>query len=282
MGLFSFLSRWFCKKPEKRDGWSRRALMAGINAYQGAPLSGCVNDVETMRSLLKTPAYGFSDGDMRVLKDGEADTSSILDGLRWLASAGPNTLVYFHFSGHGTQVPTGDPGEPDGLAEVICPSDFDWSPDKMITDKQMFDTLSKLPPSVVFNWTSDSCHSGGLERSLLFNPYRPRTMSMPDGMVALIKRARAKRAMKKRGIVNGSLDVGFASACRSDQTASDTFIDGKPCGAMTYYFAQALRTMPRGASLSDIISETRKNLSRNGYAQVPQAEGARAGKPFLA
>jgi hypothetical protein len=290
MGFFSWL--FGRKRKDKRDSWNRRALLVGINRYPDAPLAGCVNDVVTMKTLL-TGSYGFSDGDIKVLTDGEATTDSMVDALNWLASAGPNTLAYLHFSGHGTQVPTGDHGEPDGLAEVICPVDFDWSPQHLIADDQLLGILSRMPPSTIFNWTSDSCHSGDLDRSVApmtrfccvtgnHYPLQPRTMPMPGALTLLIKRARAKREMKRRGMVDGKLDVGFASACRSDQTAADTFIDGKPCGAMTYYFAKALQALPRGASLEDIVSETKRNLARDGYAQVPQAEGARAKRAFLA
>ena len=35
---------------------SRKALVVGIDDYQGCPLNGCVNDAEEIKNLLETKA----------------------------------------------------------------------------------------------------------------------------------------------------------------------------------------------------------------------------------
>ncbi len=47
--------------------------------------------------------------------------------------------IFFHFSGHGTQVPTSDPAEADGKDEAICPCDMN-----VITDNDLRAIFSPL------------------------------------------------------------------------------------------------------------------------------------------
>lgn len=57
----------------------------------------------------------------------------ILRGLNWLVQdAQPGDLLWFHYSGHGTQVTDRDGDEQDGKDEAICPLDH-----KMITDDEL-------------------------------------------------------------------------------------------------------------------------------------------------
>ncbi|HEY3116002.1 MAG TPA: caspase family protein, partial [Chloroflexota bacterium] len=60
-----------------------RALLVGINAYPGAPLNGCVNDVTDMASFLVKPC-GFAMGDIRLVTDSRATKTAIVDRLGWL------------------------------------------------------------------------------------------------------------------------------------------------------------------------------------------------------
>ena len=98
-----------------------KALLVGINSYSGAPLAGCLNDVEDMARFI-TGKCGFDPAAVRLLTDARATTDAIKERLYWLVEglkAGDRIL--FQFSGHGAQVPTRDKkGEIDGLDEVIC------------------------------------------------------------------------------------------------------------------------------------------------------------------
>ena len=103
---------------------NKRALLVGINAYPTAPLRGCVNDVTEMKKVLQD-LYGFQD--ITMLTDAAATTRAIMDALQKLvAGAAPGDILYFHYSGHGSQYPnnSGTDIEPDGLDEIICPVDL--------------------------------------------------------------------------------------------------------------------------------------------------------------
>jgi hypothetical protein len=300
MALWSWFSNLFKKKqkPQQQNQGAtmkKRALLVGINKYPQAPLAGCVNDVCAMERLL-IEQYGFAPAEICVLTDQQATTATIMAKLNWLVAVDPGSAVMFHYSGHGVQMPTGNAAEPDGLAECICPVDFDWTHRHAITDKQFVDTFAKLPAGCVFNWVSDSCHSGDLERGMpnvfgrvvrgITNFFKkkpptqsPKTIAMPES-VGLGIRVAKSHGLTAKGMIGNKLDVGFVSGCRSDQTSADTHIDGKPCGALTYYLIKSLRKM-KAAPLAEVVAAVNKDIATAGYTQRPQVGGARADKPFL-
>lgn len=258
-----------------------KAVLIGINKYPNAPLSGCVNDVIDMAAYLVR--IGVPSSSIRIIKDEEATTARIQKEMAWLVEgAKEGSVRLFHYSGHGAEYASANnAGQPNGMNQIICPVDFDWTPGHMITDRQFVDTFSRLPDNVLFNWISDSCHSGDLTRQLprpgeKFKRY-PNT---PPAQVALQKEA--KKKFRTRGFVGGVLDVGYVSGCKSDELSADSWFGNRPNGALTYNLlialnADAARTVP----LRDIVKYVNDFLDRDGYDQNPQAEGARVVKPFL-
>ena len=262
---------------------SNKALLVGINRYPTAPLMGCVNDVSMQADLLVTK-YRFAESSTRLLIDERATRDAILERLQWLVSdlrAGDRCL--FHYSGHGTQVATRDfQGEVDGLDEAICPVDFSWTNQVVITDKDFVSIFSKIPDGVRFNWTSDSCHSGDLTRDISSAKIKvPRRIPAPLDVAWRIRTAKKMKLQKPRAFVQDELDVGFVSGCKSTQTSSDTMVGTTNCGAFTYFFCQAMKKSNKKTPLVDVVAKVSKELKSNGYSQEPQVEGARAKKPFL-
>jgi hypothetical protein len=258
-----------------------RAVLVGINAYPNAPLAGCINDVLDMKNFLIT-VQGFKPEQIVVLIDGQATRKAIMEKLVWLtrdAKAGDRR--YFHFSGHGTEFAGRDlDKQPDGLNQVICPYDFNWTLDTMVMDVDFVDVFKTMPNGVLFNWASDSCHSGDLTRTINKPNVKPRQYpKIPEDVQTQIRKAKEAN-LKSRGFIDGVLDVGFVSGCRYNQTSADAYEGGKPCGAMTYFLLQVLKDK-KDYSLNEIVGEMNTRLRENGYEQEPQAEGARARKQFL-
>lgn len=255
-------------------------LMFGLNKYPGAELSGCINDVLGMQSDLRSMKY-FSCVQMRIYRDKQAETQRMLDRINWLVDrVNAGDAGYLHYSGHGAQVD--DPNEKDGLAEVICPIDFDWSPQYMITDDQLVAIFKRIKPGAKFNVVFDSCHSGDIvdvHRALMLknNPHVIKPRLFPGSKARKV--GQKMRTITKAIIENG-LNVGLLSACTSAQTAADTVIDGKPCGAFTYYYRKALRATP-GKPLNLLVDDIHKMLHAAGYEQNPTVDGLRAGYPLL-
>ena len=84
----------------------KRALLIGINYLREAraQLKGCINDVHTVNSFLRSK--GFQN--IHILTDDQNDPShqptkeNILREIRWLVGgASPGDSLFFHFSGHG-------------------------------------------------------------------------------------------------------------------------------------------------------------------------------------
>jgi metacaspase-1 len=264
-------------------------LLVGINKYPSAPLNGCVNDVYNMKKFLIENGY-FKENEICTLIDEQAQKRVIkLALLNIKERSTRGSKVYFGFSGHGTQVP-GENGssEIDGFYEVVCPVDFEWDENgnaqNAITDKEFVEIFRQLPAGVIFNWSSDSCHSGDLTREVaplsLIGKMKAKIKSfpIPAKVAAKLRLARAENP-KSKGMVNGVLDVGFLSGCRSDQTSADAFFLQSE-GAFTHFFIQAMKREPN-ATLKQLEGMMQRDMKLAGFEQRPQAEGARVKKRFL-
>ncbi|KAL3695677.1 hypothetical protein R1sor_009753 [Riccia sorocarpa] len=153
----------------------KRALLVGCN-YPGteSQLTGCINDVAVMKETL-LDIYGFEEDNVVMM----VDSTPTEDGYEPAAADDPllptfknivkclsefiqvseeGDALFFHFSGHGGQIPSEDDDEElDGLDEVIFPTDFN-----ALTDDTFKELLSQLPEGVTFTLVADSCRSGGL------------------------------------------------------------------------------------------------------------------------
>lgn len=267
-----------------------KALLVGVNTYPDAPLAGCVNDVIDMAQYL-TEEHGFKPVSIRLLTDKRATTAAILSRLAWLVrGARSGDRLVFHFSGHGTQVADRNGDEIDGMDEVICPVDFDWDAVHMITDDKFNELFKALPTGVKFAWISDCCHSGTLTRDFfapssgaktkLKKNVRNRYLTPP---VDHAWRHQVVKSDQKAitSIQPTGLNVAFVSGCRDNQTSADAEFKGRPNGALTYFLLQALRKQ-KNAPIAQIVDTTRLSLKRNGYSQVPQADGQLVQSAFLA
>lgn len=117
-------------EPVQSTGRRKGLLVACNYPGQKGELRGCINDSKKWHGMLRK--YGFPDEDILVLHDergrrGE-ETSfrrRCVDGLRWLVDgARSGDVLFFTFSGHGSQVANHSGTEADGMDEVILPTDF--------------------------------------------------------------------------------------------------------------------------------------------------------------
>jgi hypothetical protein len=157
----------------------RKALLVGINQYPNAAdrLDGCINDVFTMSAVLQE--CGFRPEDIRTLFDNRASGAGILERLEWLVEdARAGDELVFYYSGHGARVPEyGEFMEPDRLTETLVPWDFDWTPERGVSDEQLYALYSQLPYETRLMMIFDCCHSGGMHRQ---SGAKARGISPPD------------------------------------------------------------------------------------------------------
>lgn len=263
-----------------------KALLVGINKYPGAPLRGCVNDVTDAAKLITDKTgIGFDPKNVRLLTDARATTAAIKERLQWLVTGlKPGDRILFWYSGHGAQVASrAKSGEVDGLDEVICPVDFDWSDAHLIKDKQFHQFFGSVPEGVKAFWVSDSCHSGDLTRDAGGLGGRlSRAMPMPEDIQW--RNDVAKDAgMKPKALGPQDLpNIVLISGCQSNQTSADATFAKRANGALSYYLLRELKERP-AQGMSDTITKVRQALVKNRFSQVPQLEGPAPllTKPFL-
>ncbi|KAL9425184.1 hypothetical protein AB3S75_032173 [Citrus x aurantiifolia] len=145
-------------------GSKRIAVLVGCN-YPNTKneLHGCINDVLAMRDVIIN-RFGFDPNHIELLTDAPgssvmptgANIKAALDRMVSKAEAGD--VLFFHYSGHGTRIPSLRPIWPFRQQdEAIVPCDFN-----LITDLDFRQLVNRLPKGASFTVFSDSCHSGGL------------------------------------------------------------------------------------------------------------------------
>jgi len=274
---------------------AKKALMVGINDYKSiSDLSGCINDVTNMRSILTT-YLGFTNKDIRVLTDSRATKANILTRLAWLTkNAKAGDYLVFHYSGHGSQIRDRDGDElRDNMDELICPYDMNWD-GTFITDDDLYKIFKALPAGVLLEVFLDACHSGtGLRDTSLGRPAElgPKEASVPRFLpppMDIICRHEGEEDMlkPKRGFLSPKRSTQHHilwAGCRENQTSADAYIGGTYNGAFTYYFCKHMRDAGGNITRKDLLMRVRNSLRHFGYDQVPQLEceaTTRAAKAF--
>ena len=236
----------------------KRALLIGINKYQAVPkLQGSINDIETMRQILLT-RWGFPEKYIVVVKDEAATRAGILAALEQLVKeAGPQDTVYFHYSGHGSQVEDLNGDEEDGLDETIVPQDGRSGDVRDITDDELDAVFARLRARNALI-VLDSCNSGTATRSLDI-----RTRSIPQDTRVDIYRKADQASVKTRAVVPVVTSrYVVMSGAASNQEALDGPVDGRYHGFFTFALARSLSTAGVGATPREIFSGVERELKR--------------------
>jgi Caspase domain len=270
--------------PGKEGRPKKLALLVGINEYKYVtPLKGAVNDVMNMRRLL-VERFGFPDDDkhIRILTNRQATRGAILKALKehLIDKATPESIVVFHYSGHGSRVkdrdPVGTEGyETDGYDESIVPYDSgrDEAPNRDILDDELNALLRRLTdrtPHVTFIF--DSCHSGTAIRGA-----GPARTVKPDHRPPPKQEASGPAA---RGVNEGKNDLrpanaryALISACAADELARELPVESQFHGALSWHLADSIRRAGPGVTYRDIMDVVQSRVSAAYPGQHPQLEG---------
>lgn len=270
----------------------KKAFLVGINKYQGSPLNGCVNDVLLMYKILSEKLY-FKTENIDIITDEQCTTENILGGLKKLTSGlSKDDIVYFHYSGHGSQVVSNDwtsGSEADGRDEILCPYDLDWK--NPIRDNDLntiFSPLIGIKSVVVL----DSCHSGtGLRNCIIgndttvhknrflpppiYNILSNPKVSIDDNLKFVFPKPTSNPQTQVRKIMCNATTQGdsiLISGCMDNQTSADAFINNRYHGALTFTLAKCLSTHNFNISYKDLISAINKDIKAARFDQTPQLE----------
>jgi hypothetical protein len=268
---------------------AKKALIVGINKYPDPQneLHGCINDINDVAEYL-VKVKQFDMADVRLLADDRATKAGILERLNWLVSgAKAGDMLFYHYSGHGAQMATrSKTGEVDGLDEVICPYDFDWTDKTALRDKEYAKIFSAIPTGVQFIWVSDSCHSADLSRGMAKpGVFKYRTM-IPPVDIAWRNRSIAGKPVSLNPIAKTAKmkNLALISGCKSEQESADAVFDNRANGAFTYHLLKTLKgNTGKTDSITTLIKRVNQALRKANYEQEPQSEGNAAllAKPFF-
>lgn len=238
----------------------KKAVLVGINYYSepSARLNGCINDINNMANVLST-YYGYSPSNIIKLTDDNNNPNlkptafNIISNLTNLINGSQGcSEIWFHYSGHGSQVRDTNRDEMDGLDEVIVPMDFKSS--GLISDDIIYNIIknTKCKTMLIF----DSCHSGSvcdLQYGFEFLPngkyYRTQINSNKCSNPSIIS----------------------ISGCKDQQTSADAYDSSLKTyiGAFTQTFINSMSKNGYNASLLKIYSDTVIALKSSGFTQIP-------------
>lgn len=229
----------------------KKALSVAINKYVGAPLRGCINDSNHIKTWLESKEY-----EVVTLHDDQAIKQNIINNLtEILGTLTPDDQFIFHYSGHGSQIPTNDVNEEDHLTEILCPFDLidatgNWT-SNYITDDELASIFSKA--SCKIECFMDCCHSGSSTRE-----FRPNIASR------YIQSPIEKELTITKFELGPKSSVICWSGCKDDQTSADAYINEKYQGAFTAALLQTSGS--RDQRKYNIVEYMRTN----GFTQIPQ------------
>ncbi|KAL3775578.1 hypothetical protein ACHAWO_003758 [Cyclotella atomus] len=238
-----------------------KSLLIGIN-YTGtrAALKGCQNDALNMQKLLQQNGFPNDGSHMLLLTDDrnrgneyQPTSSNILKAFQWLLKdVQKGDVLFFHFSGHGGQVPDKSGMEADGCNETLVPLDYNRS--GQISDDVLWGSLVyPLPEGVRLTALMDMCHSGtGLDLPYDYN-------------------VDTKKWKEDVNPAHSKGDVVLFSGCEDSQTSADVQSGWQAGGAMTMAFTKAYQQCCSSmATYHEFLVVVKRELRRKGMRQRPQ------------
>jgi hypothetical protein len=228
------------------------AVLVGINDYLGQSLnlSGCLNDVRTVKKFL-VEANGVPPGNIKTLtspplESGPSDLPTKRNFLdlvhsvaKQAAEAGPDTLLFIHYSGHGDRVDTRYPDKKTGnYDEVLC------TLDEPLTDVEvdgLLDGLAKQKLAVLV--VLDCCHSGGADRDDGQGAIRCPSQPAQHAWVKSSDRGDRNAVVSESWFYRGR-SHNLLAACQPHEFARERQDDnGSVVGVMSYFLYKALRNL---------------------------------------
>jgi len=272
------------QKPPAATSPLKLALLVGINTYHPnariSPLAGCINDVKAMKTLLKG-RFEFPEENIVTLINEQATHAGMVKAFQehLINKANGNTIIVFHYSGHGSQMKDTSGDEADKLDETLVPYDSRQGDIFDISDDEINDLLQQLcakTPYITFIF--DACHSGTATRAAGRIREIPADMRIPPETAS---RARARAAeIGKADLRREDLPYTLLAGCLSKQSSYE-YLDENNTehGALTYFLTQELskgESTQNGVTWRDIFPGVKGAVMSACPGQEPQLEGKKS------
>ena len=284
-----------------REAPRKLALLVGIGKYSrgnGEPRDwwdlASRKDVEKLEAVLTGERFDFQPGDVLTVMDKDATREGIIQAFRdhLIEQAGPGDVVYFHYSGHGQQVPDQNGDEFDGLDESLVTSNYisQKQQDGAVTnlrDDTLGQLLEELQEKMSLRGTFkgsvtvtlDSCFSGSGTRGDLNGGLQARGRVWDpaiDGVKPKLNpRARADgpTGLVAEGDANAKHYV-LLTAASYDQLAAETSNDQmERMGLFTDAWVKALETATASTTVRDVYEDIYGKVTSRATRQDPTLEG---------
>lgn len=224
----------------------KTALLIGCN-YLNTPneLYGCINDVTNVKKRLLT--QGFSVTTVTDYTDKKPTKDVILEEFKkLLTSSTSGDLLFFMYSGHGSNTKDRNSDEVDGMDELLVSSDLN-----VIVDDELKSLLNQfLPKNVTLFAMFDSCFSG----------------TILDLKYQFLNGANYDQYIENPKNIETPGTVYMISGCTDKQTSSDAYINRQSQGAMTWALLESLNS----TTWRSLIKNMRDVLKKSGFVQIPQ------------
>lgn len=235
----------------------KKALLIGLNYTTSAyPLKGCLNDINVMETTL-VQKFGFQS----VVKLHDTSTilptkTNILSQLTLLLSQSKSgDVLFFHYSGHGSQIKDTNGDDTDGLDEVIIPCDYFSNNSVIIDDEIKAIVQSNLKEGVKLVVLMDCCHSGSI-------------FDLKYNYDANWNQVINSKSLETNG------DVILISGCSDPQVSFDTQINRVNQGTTTWTFTTQVNNT---ITWKQMINNMRQMLiNAKLSSQVPQISTGKA------
>ncbi len=225
----------------------KKAILFGNNYSGDLALRGCINDVENTEEFLKTQNF-----QTKLIKEVSCDQFA-QECSTFTQNAKRKDQLYFHFSGHGFQVPDDNGDESDGKDEAALLGDGSGIRDDDIKSLLINPVKDKrITMFVVF----DTCHSGSMcdlrysylnGKTSIYDKHYPATYAI----------------------------IASLSGCQDTQTSADTVMkdlktgQNESQGALTGTFLKVLSEASPSMNICLFVDKIRDELKKAGYSQYP-------------
>ena len=264
------------------------ALLVGIDKYPlpVTPLQGCVNDViaikKYLRSHIKTQGWELH---LKVLQNEQATRQAIIDGFRQhLHQADNNDVVFFYYSGHGSQEPAPPEFwhlEPDKLNETLVCYDSRLPEGRDLADKELaflIWEISQNNPHITL--ILDCCHSGSgtkdpLQQNAVRQYKKDNRLRCADDFIFAPQQIYNLISSDKQpsgwNLSAAARHILLAS-CQDKQTAKEYNANGQHRGAFCYFLTETLNKAKGNLTYTDLFKQTTALVRNQIKDQSPQLE----------
>jgi hypothetical protein len=238
----------------------KRALLVGINYYRTPEclLRGCIDDVVDIRKVL-IEQYNYLPENIITLRDDTENVAEHPTGANMLNSlnklvqeSGPDDEIWFHYSGHGSQIPDQSSYRESKMDDIIVPMDYKMG--GFISDMQLLGLIIRIKCRTVLIF--DCCHSGTVcDLPWMFE------FSMPDSC----------NRVKTSPFQIDNPHIYMFSGCKDNEVSADAYdvVHQEPSGAFTCAFIAVLEEAGYTIHLMDLYKKVCARLARQGYSQHP-------------